>query len=150
MPEPSASPTLQALPRGSQVHVTGAGPVVLMLTALLQPIDGFTVRLYQKRREYTRTRMVRLASYLVADSVESYRADDVDADNIEAVFDPRELLESLAFRQSIPQDLMALLREWSLGFCALNAIERSLSELIDARRSTPVQRIPAVVTAQET
>ena len=57
------------------MHVIGAGPVGLMLTALLQSMDGVSVRLYEKRREYTRTRMVQLAPYLVADSVESYRAD---------------------------------------------------------------------------
>ena len=87
-----------------------------MLTALLQSLDGVSVRLYEKRQEYTRTRMVQLAPYLVADSVESYRADSLDADSIEAVFDPPELDEGLAFRQSIPADLMALLRDWSLGF----------------------------------
>ena len=97
------------------MHVLGAGPVGLLLTALLQPLSGFSVRLYEKRREYTRTRMVRLASYLVADSVEGYRADHFDADNVEAVFDPPELAEGLAFRQSIPPDLMALLRRWDPG-----------------------------------
>jgi len=54
-----------------------------------------------KRREYTRTRMVRLASYLVADSVESYRTDHIDGENIEAVFDPPELDLGLAFRQFV-------------------------------------------------
>ena len=85
----------------------------------------------------------------MADSVESYRTDHIDGENIEAVFDPAELDEGLAFRQSIPSDLMALLREWALGFCPLNAIERSLSDLIDARRSNAVQRTAAVVTAED-
>ena len=125
------------------------GPVGLLLTALLQSMEGFSVRLYEKRREYTRTRMVQLAPYLVADSVESYRADHIDGDNVEAVFDPPELDEGLAFRQSIPSDLMALLRGWTLGFCPLNAIERSLSDLIDARASNAVQRTAAVVTAED-
>src|SRR5262245_21597733 len=124
----------------SRVHVIGAGPVGLLLTALLQPLSGLSLRLYEKRSEYTRTRMVRLASYLVADSVEAYRADHHDGDNVEAVFDPRELAESLAFRQSIPSDLMALLRQWTQGFCPLNAIEQSVSDLIDARTSHPVER----------
>jgi 2-polyprenyl-6-methoxyphenol hydroxylase-like FAD-dependent oxidoreductase len=131
------------------VHVVGAGPVGLLLTALLQSMEGFSVRLYEKRREYTRTRMVRLASYLVADSVESYRADHFDGDNVEAVFDPPELDEGLAFRQSIPSDLMALLQEWALGFCPLNDIERSVSDLIDARGSNAVQRTAAVVKAED-
>jgi 2-polyprenyl-6-methoxyphenol hydroxylase-like FAD-dependent oxidoreductase len=131
------------------VHVVGAGPVGLLLTALLQPMEGFSVRLYEKRHEYTRTRMVQLAPYLVADSVESYRTDSIDGDSIEAVFDPRELDEGLAFRRSIPSDLMALLRDWALGFCPLNAIERSVSDLIDARVSNAVQRTEAVVTAED-
>jgi len=124
--------------------VIGAGPVGLMLTALLQSLDGVSVRLYEKRRDYTRTRMVQLASYLVADSVESYCVDSLDADSIEAVFDPPELDEGLAFRQSIPTDLMALLRDWSLGFCPLNSIERSISDLIDSRVSNAGQRVAAV------
>ena len=88
-----------------RVHVVGAGPVGLLLTALLQSMEGFSVRLYEKRREYTRTRMVQLAPYLVADSVESYRTDSIDGDSVEAVFDPAELEQGLAFRQSIPADL---------------------------------------------
>jgi len=119
------------------------------MTALLQGMDGLSVRLYEKRREYTRTRMVRLASYLVADSVEGYRADHSDGDTVEAVFDPEELAEGLAFRQSIPSDLMALLRQWTRGFCPLNEIERSLSDLIDSRGSNPVERTAAAVTAED-
>jgi 2-polyprenyl-6-methoxyphenol hydroxylase-like FAD-dependent oxidoreductase len=132
-----------------RVHVVGAGPVGLLLTALLQSIEGFSVRLYEKRREYTRTRMVQLAPYLVADSVESYRTDSIDGDSVEAVFDPAELDQGLAFRQSIPTDLMTLLHGWTLGFCPLNAIERSLSDLIDARGSNQLQRTAAVVTAED-
>ena len=148
MPPQSGLPTVETLPSRRRVHVVGAGPVGLLLTALLQPLEGFSVRLYEKRREYTRTRMVQLASYLVADSVESYCTDYIDGENVEAVFDPSELDEGLAFRQSIPSDLMALLREWAQGFCPLNAIEHSLSDLIDARGSNPVQRTAAVVTAR--
>jgi hypothetical protein len=129
--------------------------VGLTLTALLQSLEGVSVRLYEKRRDYTRTRMVQLAPYLVADSVETYRADSLDADSIEAVFDPPELDEGLAFRQSIPPDLMALLRDWTLGFCPLNGIERSISDLIDTRvsnagqRVAAVQRTEAVVSAED-
>jgi hypothetical protein len=47
-----------------RVHIVGAEPVGLFLTALLQPMEGFSVRLYEKRPEYTRTRMVKLAPYL--------------------------------------------------------------------------------------
>ena len=149
MPSTSDSTAPETLPSSGRVHVVGAGPVGLMLAALLQPIEGLSVRLYEKRREYTRTRMVQLASYLVADSVESYRADSIDGDSVEAIFDPPELDQGLAFRQSIPPDLMALLREWALGFCPLNEIERSISDLIDARGSNSVQRTAAVLTAED-
>ena len=149
MPPPSGSTTLETLTSSGRVHVVGAGPVGLLLTALLQSMEGFTVRLYEKRHEYTRTRMVQLAPYLVADSVESYRADSIDGDSIEAVFDPPELDQGLAFRRSIPSDLMALLNNWALGFCPLNSIERSISDLIDARESNAVQRSAAVMTPED-
>ena len=141
--DPTALPTPQP---DLRVHVVGAGPVGLMLTALLQSIDGCSVHLYEKRREYTRTRMVQLAPYLVADSVESYRTDAIDGDSVEAIFDPPELDQGLAFRQSIPAELNTLLRNWALGFCPLNAIERSLSDLIDARGQTGLVRTAGVVS----
>ena len=141
---------IETLPaRDRRVHIIGAGPVGLLLAALLQPMEGLSVHLYEKRREYTRTRMVQLASYLVADSVESYRADHIDGDNVVAVFDPPELDEGLAFRQAIPSDLMALLQQWTLGFCPLNVIERSISDLIDARKPSAVQRTAAVIMPEE-
>ncbi len=149
MDPPSDSTTLETLPSTGRVHVVGAGPVGLLLTALLQPMEGFSVRLYEKRNEYTRTRMVQLAPYLVADSVESYRTDSIDGDSVEAIFDPPELDQGLAFRRAIPSDLMTLLNNWALGFCPLNSIERSISDLIDARGSSSVERTAAVVTAED-
>ena len=132
-----------------RVHIVGAGPVGLLLAALLQPHSQFTVHLYEKRREYTRTRMVRLASYLVADSVASYCTDNIDSESIQAIFEPGEIDEGLAFRRSIPPDLMALLRQWALGFVPLNTIERALSDLIDARASyRPVERTTGDVTME--
>ncbi len=136
------------MPSDMRVHVVGAGPVGLMLTALLQSLEGFSVHLYEKRREYTRTRMVQLAQYLVADSVESYRVDSIDGDSVGAIFDPQELDQGLAFRQSISSDLSALLNNWVLGFCPLNSIERSLSDLIDAGGLNGVRRTTAVVNAE--
>jgi hypothetical protein len=44
---------------------------------------------------------------------------------------------------------MALLRDWTAGFCPLNSIERYLSDLIDARAANGVQRTAAVVTAED-
>src|SRR5262249_30513810 len=121
------------LPSSVRAHVVGAGPVGLLLTALLQSIEGVSVHLYEKRHEYTRTRMVQLSPYLVADSVESYRIDSIDGDSVEAIFDPPELEQGLAFRRSIPADLSALLKSWAVGFCPLNTIQRALSDLIDGR-----------------
>jgi 2-polyprenyl-6-methoxyphenol hydroxylase-like FAD-dependent oxidoreductase len=132
-----------------KVHVVGGGPVGLMLTALLQTAGDFSVRLYEKRHEYTRTRMVKLDSYLVADSVESYCIDYVDGENVEAVFDRTELEEGVAFRRSMAPDLKTLLRQWTVGFCPLNAIERSLSDLIDTRTSNPIERVATAVTAED-
>ncbi len=137
------------LPSQARVHVVGAGPVGLLLTALLQPLDGVSVRLYEKRRDYTRTRMVRLASYLLADSIDAYRAEHFDGDNVAAVFEPSELASDLAMRQSIAPDLMELLRGWTRGFIQLNAIERSISDLIDSRDAYPVQRSTVALTAEE-
>src|SRR5687768_6544699 len=149
MPQHSGSTSPEVRPPPARVHILGAGPVGLLLTALLQPTERFSVHLYEKRRDYTRTRMVQLASYLVADSVESYCTDNIDEESVQAIFDPQEINDGLAFRQSIPSDLMTLLRGWSRGFCPLNAIERSLSDLIDARQSHPVHRTTAVVTAAD-
>ena len=121
-----------------------------MLTALLQSMEGLSVRLYEKRREYTRTRMVQLAPYLVADSVESYRADAIDGDSVEAIFDPPRARPGPRVQavHSL-RTSCALLQSWALGFCPLNSIERSLSDLIDARGPNGVERTAAVVTAED-
>ena len=145
----SDSTNFQAPPFTGRIHIIGAGPVGLLLTTLLQSMEGFSIRLYEKRAEYLRTRMVKLASYLVANSIESYRADHIDGENVEAIFDPEELEEGLAFRQSIPAEVMSLLREWVQGFCPLNAIETALSYLVNAHESNAVQRIATVLTAQD-
>ena len=127
----------------------GAGPVGLMITALFQTMEGFSVRLYEKRPNYTRTRMVKLSSFLTADSVDSYCADHIDAENLAAVFDIAEIEETLAFRRSIPPDIMSLIRSWTQGFCPLNTIEQALSNLINERGSNGVERIVANLTAEE-
>ena len=148
-PPPSDFTALETLPSAVRVHVVGAGPVGLLLTALLQSMEGFSVRLYEKRHEYTRTRMVQLAPYLVADSVESYRTDAIDGDSVDGDLRSAGARRGLAFRRSIPSDLKTLLDNWALGFCPLNSIERSISDLIDARGSSAVERTAAVVTAED-
>jgi 2-polyprenyl-6-methoxyphenol hydroxylase-like FAD-dependent oxidoreductase len=134
---------------GGRVHIVGAGPVGLFLAALLQSVDGQQVRLYERRDTYTRTRMVSLADYLIADSIESYKADTIDGQSVEAIFDPTELETRLAYRRTIAADLRALLEAWTLGFVPLNTIERSLSELIESRDTGTVERIAAQVTADD-
>jgi 2-polyprenyl-6-methoxyphenol hydroxylase-like FAD-dependent oxidoreductase len=93
--------------------------------------------------------MVKPAPYPAADSVSSYCTDYIDEESVAAIFDPAEIAAGRAFRQSIPQDLMVLLRAWALGFVPLNTIEHSLSELIDSRRSGRVQRETALVTVAD-
>jgi 2-polyprenyl-6-methoxyphenol hydroxylase-like FAD-dependent oxidoreductase len=141
--------TFEALPPGGRVHIVGAGPVGLLLAALLQSVEDIDVRLYEKRREYTRGRMVQLEPFLTSESVEDYCTDPIDGDNVGAVFDPMELHEAIEYRRSVPSDLMTLLRRLSAGFCPLNAIEQSLSDLIDTRESTSVQRIATAVTPED-
>jgi 2-polyprenyl-6-methoxyphenol hydroxylase-like FAD-dependent oxidoreductase len=132
-----------------QVHIVGGGPVGLILTALLQAMGDYDIRLYEKRTRYSRTRMVKLDTYLVADSVESYCIDYIDEENVEAVFDRTDLEEGVASRKSIPPDLRSLLLEWTLGFCPLNAIEQALSDLIDQRGTRTVTRVVGELTAQD-
>ena len=57
--------------------------------------------------------MVSLSEYLVADSIESYRADEIDGQDVQAIFDPTELEYRLAYRRNVAPDLRALLEEWS-------------------------------------
>src|SRR5688500_655774 len=149
MPPQNGSTSAETPAQPVRVHILGAGPVGLLMTALLQPSERFSVHLYEKRRDYTRTRMVQLAPYLVADSVAGYCTDYIDDESVQAVFEPQEIVEGLGFRQSIPSDVMTLLRGWTHGFCPLNTIERSLSELIDARQSHPVRRATTSITTQD-
>ena len=127
------SANLEYLPQDLRVHVVGAGPVGLLLTSLLQTMDGVSVHLYEKRREYTRTRMVRLAPYLVAESSRATGTTTSTARTVAAVFDPPELDEGPRVQAGHPPGPDGLLRDWTRGFCPLNNIEQSLSELIDAR-----------------
>ena len=132
-----------------RIHVVGAGPVGLFLTALLQDVDGQRVRLYERRSAYTRTRMVALSSYLVADSIDSYKVDEIDGQDVEAIFEPGELETRLAYRRSVATDLRALMDEWTRGFVPLKTIEQTLSDLIDARATGTVERVSGTVTADE-
>jgi Holliday junction resolvase len=70
-------------------------------------------------------------------------------ESVEAIFDPAELEAAVAGRRSIPSDLMKLLQAWALGFCPLNTIERSLSDLIEGRGSDVVRRSEAAVSVED-
>jgi 2-polyprenyl-6-methoxyphenol hydroxylase-like FAD-dependent oxidoreductase len=135
--------------RQGRVHIVGGGPVGLFLTALLQGVEGQNVRLYERRAEYTRTRMVSLAKYLVADSVESYKEDLIDGQDVEALYDPVELQARLAYRRTVAPDLRALLVEWSRGFVRLNVVENRLTELIESRDTGTVERVTRSVARDE-
>jgi 2-polyprenyl-6-methoxyphenol hydroxylase-like FAD-dependent oxidoreductase len=132
-----------------KVHVVGAGPIGLFLTSLLQSIDGQEVRLYERRGDYTRTRMVSLAEYLIADSIDSYKADPLDGLNVEAIFEPNELEVRLAYRRTIAPDLRALLEDWTRGFVPLNTIEHALSKLIESRETGTVERVALGLDADQ-
>ena len=55
MPQHRGSISSETLTSPTRVHVIGAGPVGLLLTALLQPSGRFSIDLYEKRADYTRT-----------------------------------------------------------------------------------------------
>jgi len=146
MPDPT---TVDAPRAEKRVHVIGAGPVGLMMTALLQSMKGFSIRLYEKRPTYTRTRMIKLAPYLTADSISAYSADAIDGENVAAIFEPGELEKSMEFRRSINPKLFGLLQEWNQGFCPLNEVENGLSGLIAEGGASPVERIGGEVTIEQ-
>jgi hypothetical protein len=144
------TPTSIDAPRSERrVHIIGAGPVGLLMTVMLQSMEGFSIRLYEKRPTYTRTRMVRLEPYLTAESISAYSADEIDGDNVAAIFEPGELETSLKFRRSINPKLFSLLQEWNQGFCRLNEIENCLSGLIAQGGKSHVDRIEGPVTAEQ-
>ena len=93
--------------------------------------------------------MVSLAKYLIADSVESYKEDPVDGQDVEALFDPVELQTRLAYRSAVAPDLRALLEEWARGFVQLNVVENRLTELIEARDTGTVERVSTTLTRDE-
>ena len=146
MPDPTATDAPRS---GRRVHIIGAGPVGLLMTALLQSMEGFSIRLYEKRPAYTRTRMVKLAPYLTADSISAYCADEIDGDNVAAIFEPSELEEGLKFRRSMDRKLFGLLQVFNQGFCSLNDIEKGFSALIAAGGKSPVERIEGAVTIEQ-
>src|SRR5262245_8133812 len=148
VPSPRSPDTLIPRPVG-RVHIVGAGPIGLFLATLLQSTPDQPVRVYEKRPDYTRTRMVSLADYLIADSIEAYGADTIDGQSVEAIFDPIELETRLAYRRTLAPDLRALLIEWTRGFAPLKTIESTLKELIESRGTGTVERVEGEITAEQ-
>src|SRR5919112_1671233 len=120
--------TVEMLRPEGRVHIVGAGPVGLFLAALLQSVDGQQVRLYERRDAYTRTRWVSLASYLVSETIEAYKEDEIEGQDVEAIYEPEELETRLAYRRTVAPDLRALIDEWTRGFVQLNTVETAPSE----------------------
>ena len=109
------------------------------------------MRLYEKRHEYTRTRMVQLAPYLVGGLGRELPR---PTPSTETASRPSSIRRSSARASRSgsrsPPDLMELLRGWALGFCPLNSIERDVSDLIDARGvGTPWSAPPPSLTADD-
>ena len=69
-------------PLSGRVHIIGAGPVGLILAALLQPMRAFSVHLYEKRRSTPGPGWSSSRDYLVADSIASYCADYIDGESV--------------------------------------------------------------------
>src|SRR5262249_38798369 len=81
--------------------------------------------------------------------ISAYCADEIDGDNVAAIFEPSELERNLAFRRSINPRLFGLLQEFNQGFCRLNDIEKGVSDLIAGGGKSPVERIQGAVTAEQ-
>ena len=132
-----------------RVHSIGAGPVGLFLAALLQSVDGQRVRLYERRDRVHADAHGVPRGYLVADSIESYKEDEVDGQDVEAIFEPFELETRLAYRRLVAPDVRALLDEWTRGFVPLNTVEQTLSDSIDRRGNRDVERVAGALTADD-
>ena len=68
----------------------------------------------------------------IAESIDAYKADEIDGQDVEAIYDPAELELRLAYRRTVAPDLRALLDAWTQGLVPLNTIERELSDLKSA------------------
>lgn len=112
----------------------GAGPVGLLTTALLQRTTTKDVVLFEKRPAYTRTRMVALSPFMLAQDVSSYDVDPFDADNIRAIFNPDALTDLFASKRWIPSDVKDFIRDLGSDYVPLNTIEKAFSEFVAAGR----------------
>ena len=93
--------------------------------------------------------MVSLADYLVADSIESYKADTIDGRASRPFSTRPSSRPGWPTGEPSPTTCVACFTTWTRGFVPLNTIERSLSELIDARATGTVERVAGEVVAEQ-
>lgn len=130
----------------STTHIIGAGPVGLLTAALLQRTTGKNIVLHEKRPVYTRTRMVALSPYLLAQDLGPYDSDPFDGDNIRAIFNPDALSDLFASKRWIPRDVKEFLRSLGTDYVPLNTIESAFAEFVSAGRE--IGRSSAAVTME--
>ncbi|MFM8353160.1 MAG: hypothetical protein ACKN9D_19085, partial [Actinomycetales bacterium] len=90
---------------------------------------------FEKRPAYTRERKVTLGHFLLAESVADYDAEDLDADDIRAVFRHDDLADLIASKEAIPEEIRELIAGIGTSFVALNSIEMALAEIVGAGRA---------------
>ena len=139
------APTTRPMGR---VHVLGAGPVGLFLAALLQSIDGQRgPPLRAARRVHADPDGVarrRTSSPTRSRATRPTRSTGRTSRRSSTRSSSRRAWPTGA---RVAPDLRALLEAWTLGFVPLNTIERTLSELIDARATGTVERVAGEVDA---
>ena len=85
--------------------------------------------------------MVSLASYLVADSDRELQGGRRRWPGRRGHLRPGRARDAAGVSTPVAGDLRALLDEWTRGFVALNTIEQTLSELIEARATGTIERV---------
>lgn len=128
-------------------YVLGAGPIGLATAATLQECTADRIVLFEKRPAYTRQRKVTLGHFLLAESVEDYDAEDLDADDIRAVFRHDDLADLLASKRLIPEPIRELFEGIGSSFVALNSIEMALEEIVGHGRA--IERHQQAVTLDD-
>jgi 2-polyprenyl-6-methoxyphenol hydroxylase-like FAD-dependent oxidoreductase len=127
------------------IHILGAGPVGLLTAATLQRTTERPISLYEKRPSYTRTRMVHLSPFLLAQEMDDYRPDAFDGENMRAIFEPEDLDDLFAAKRATPPRVQQVLTDLCQGFAPLNVVESSLNDLLAESGTAPVRRVPGEV-----
>ena len=128
-------------------YIIGAGPIGLAAAAGLQHGTSDDIVLLEKRPAYSRERKVTLSHFLLAEQVGDYTAEDMDADDIRAIFRQDDLDDLLASKRLIPPQVESLMRDIGTSFVALNSIEEALSAIVSQGR--PIDRRGVDVTLDD-